>query len=79
MRLFVKLLANFSGLANEDPWANHVRAIVNTRVSSRFDLISLFLVGEIPTRCQHAILYLLFVLSSSLHNLYCVCPFAHSI
>ena len=37
MRLFVKLLANFSGLASEDPWANHVRdrkASCRERVSS---------------------------------------------
>jgi hypothetical protein len=79
MRLFVKLLANFSGLANADPWANHVRTIVNTQFSSIFDLISLFLVGEILTRCHHAFLCLLFFLSPSLHNLHCVCPFAHSI
>ena len=28
MRLFVKLLANFSGLESADHWANHVRAVV---------------------------------------------------
>jgi hypothetical protein len=52
-----------------------VRAIVNTQFSSIFDLISLFVVGEILTRCHHAIL----CLSPLLHNVYCVCPFAHSI
>jgi hypothetical protein len=28
MRLFVKLLANFTGLESADPWANHVRDVM---------------------------------------------------
>ena len=44
MRLFVKLLANFSGLASADPWANHVRANANCQFNSHI-LLFLFLSG----------------------------------
>jgi|LauGreDrversion4_2_1035121.scaffolds.fasta_scaffold816518_1 hypothetical protein len=42
MRLFVKLLANFSGLASEDPWANHVRVNVDRQFHLRIQLTSHF-------------------------------------
>jgi hypothetical protein len=42
MRLFVKLLANFSGLASEDPWANHVRVKVDRQFHLRIQLTSYF-------------------------------------
>jgi hypothetical protein len=42
MRLFVKLLANFSGLASEDPWANHVRVKVDRQFHLRIQLTSHF-------------------------------------